>query len=56
LKGEISERTERLTKAIKNEYERLNIITKLNIALKTEIIDDALWATFSKGERHRTTT
>jgi len=50
LKGEISERTECLTKAIKNEHERLNIITKLNITLKTEVINDVLWATFSKGD------
>jgi len=50
LKGEISERIERLVKSIKNEHERLNVITKLNIVLKTEIINDILWVTFSKGD------
>ena len=50
MKGEISGRIESLVKAIENEHERLNIITKLEITLKTEVINDVLWATFSKGD------
>ena len=53
MKGEISRRVERLIKAIKNEHERLNIIAKLNIALKIEVIDNVLWITFSKEDLSR---
>jgi len=50
LKREVSERVEQLIKAIKNEHERLNIVAKLDIAMKTEVIDDVLWVTFSKED------
>jgi hypothetical protein len=53
LKREISERIERLIKAIKNEHERLNIIAKLNVDLEIEVIDNVLWVTFSKENLSR---
>jgi len=48
LEEETFKRAEKLMGAVKNEHERLNLVTKANVLLELKIIDNVLWMIFSR--------